>query len=149
MIPYTIGGRVYSQVPLIKKCATVFLLVLVVAAPLFLGGCGGNGSTPTFNISGTWNITWTPASSPAGTYTFTFTQSDSSLSGTTNQGQPISGSVSGLNVNFSFIWTESPSGVQNTYTFNGTEGTDATTMSGTWTNGGGASGAWSATFVHQ
>jgi hypothetical protein len=142
--------------PVMKKYQTVLLIFLAAALPLLLVGCGGNGSTPTFNISGNWNITWTPASSPEGVYPFIFSQSSDNLIVTcpsSNGGAVGSGSISGQDVTFTFVWTETNgNGVQNTYTFNGTEGADGATMTGTWTIPGSnplISGTWSGTFVHQ
>jgi hypothetical protein len=150
-----LSGEVLMQKTLMKKCRAAFLVLLAAALLLIFAGCGGNGSTPTFNISGNWSIVWTETSptpgSAQGPYTFSFTQSGSSLSGTTSQGQAISGSISGQNVNFSFVWTETNS-QQNTYTFTGSEGNNGTTMSGTWTIQGSnpmVSGQWSGTFIPQ
>jgi hypothetical protein len=140
----------------------IFVGVLVLALPLFLIGCGGNGSAPPFNISGNWNITWTPSGSPNEiTSVFTFTQaSDGSLSvscpaSSSNGAMAGSGSISGQNLSFSFVWTEEPSGSQNTYTFNGTlvvPSNGSPTMSGNWTIPGSnplLSGTWTGTYVSR
>jgi hypothetical protein len=107
-----------------------------------LGGCGGK-TEPTFNISGSWYVFHTTDGTVGeeGLGLFSFTQSDNDLSGSVvTTGEPISGSVSGLDISFS--WTESATGVRNDYS--GKVSTDGTTMSGTWSDSNGQNGTWSA-----
>lgn len=137
-----------------KKKVTAWLkffpLLFVITLPLLLNACGGGSSSPTFNISGNWNISFATngTSGERGPFLFNFVQSDTDLAGTTSQNQPITGTVSDTAVTFSFPWTKSD-GATYTYTYTGTEGPDGTTMSGTWTNNNGQAGTWSATFAGQ
>ncbi len=117
------------------------LLFLFLTSTLFLTGCGGSQAEPVFNITGGWNIfyTTTGTAGEQGPGLFNFSQTDNNLSGTTPQGQALSGSVSSLSVSFS--WTGSDGAF---YTYTGTISADGNTMSGTWSNSKGASGSWSA-----
>ena len=124
---------------LLKICFFFFLLSLSV----FIGGCGGGSkvSEPTFNIAGSWFI-YDATNSIAGEQgpnLFNFTTSDTTLGGTTSQGQVISGTTSD-NVSFSWVGSDGF-----TYAYIGTVNSTANSMSGTWTNTNGKSGTWSAT----
>lgn len=125
------------------KWLKVCFLFFVVTLPLFLVSCGTSQSEPTFNITGSWFLfhTTTGTAGQQGPDLFTFTTTDNNISGTTSQSQLITGTVSDVNVNFS--WTGSD-GATNNYT--GTVSTlGATfTMSGTWTSTNGHSGTWNA-----
>jgi hypothetical protein len=145
-------GEVLMQKTTVKKCRAAFIILLAAALPLLLGGCGGNGSTTPYNITGVWNVTWTP---PGDTYAVEFAQSDTALTGSicptagvsysTCPATPVlvsfsSGGVNGLTVNFGFTWSDTYN-----YTFTGTI-ESSTTMSGTWSNNNNSSGTWTAAF---
>ncbi len=121
----------------------VRLLVLFYAAALtfLVSGCLGASSPPaSVTITGSWNIFHTPTgSTQLGPDIFTFTQTGNSISGTTSQGQTVTGTLTGSNITFS--WTAS--NVTNTYS--GTVSADGTTMSGTYTTSASETGSWSAT----
>lgn len=135
-----------------SKWLKVCLFVFVVTLPLFLGGCG-TGSTAPLNISGTWFVynatNGTPPSGPQGPDNFVLSQdTNGNLTGTALQGLALTGgSVSGLNISFTF--TETINNAPVSYTYSGTIGitsTDGTTMHGTWSNSSSESGIWSAVF---
>jgi hypothetical protein len=69
---------------------------------------------------------------------FSFIQSDTSISGVTQQGQTFLGIIN--DVSITFAWTASDRSVT---TYVGTLGSDAI-MSGTWSDSNGTSGTWSA-----
>ena len=123
------------------KWLKVSSLFSVAALLLLISGCGGSSqSEPVFNISGSWFLYHTTAGTPGeqGPDLFTFTQTDNSLSGTTSLNQQITGSVSDVNVTFS--WTGSDGAANN---YSGTVSSNGT-MSGTWTSSKGKSGTWHA-----
>jgi hypothetical protein len=122
------------------KVCTVFFLVLV---PLFLGGCGGGSNDPTFNITGKKNVfQTTTGSTEVALGVFTFAQSGSTLTGTTAQGQAITGTVSGTDVTFTFVGAD----LAAVYTYGGTVHGGGI-MSGTWTATNGQSGTWRTTLA--
>ena len=126
-----------------SKWLKVCLLFFMVTSLLFLIGCGGSSQAPpVWNITGSWYTYYATTGTPGeqGPDIFTFTQSENSLSGTTSQGPQITGTVSGLNINFSWVGSD---GV--TYTSTGTVSADGATMSGTWASSNGQSGTWRAT----
>jgi hypothetical protein len=144
----------------VKKCRAAFIILLAAALPLLLGGCGGNGNTPPYNITGVWNVTWTQTSptqdNAQGPYAVEFAQSDTALAGSICQTADVSystcpatpgpvsfssGGVNGLTVNFGFTWSDTYN-----YTFTGTI-ESSTTMSGTWSNNNNSSGTWTATYI--
>jgi hypothetical protein len=144
-------GHNYITGGVMKKRATskwlkVSLLFLVATLPLFLGGCGGSKSEPTFNISGNWVIYHTTSGTPGqqGPDLFSFSQSQNNLTGTTSSGTTSlsltlsSGDVSGQNV--SFGWTGSDG--TTTYAYSGSVSSNGTTMSGTWHSSDGQQGTW-------
>jgi hypothetical protein len=103
----------------------ISLILFAMTLPLFLGGCLGAG-TPTalVNISGSWNLSTL-------TGTWTFNQIGTTISGQTPSGtEQITGTIVGLNINFSFTDTNG-----NTDSYTGTVSSDGTTMSGTYTVG--------------
>jgi len=114
--------------------------IIIVTWSLFLGGCGGNKSEPTYNITGGWYVFHT-TNGTAGEQQpalLTYSQSENSLSGTAPPSQTISGNVSNTTVTFS--WTGTDGAV---YTYTGTvSGND--TMAGSWTGSNGQSGTWHA-----
>jgi len=126
-----------------KCCWLKYLLLGIITSSLFLGGCGGSSqSSPPFNTSGNWFIynTTVGAAGAAGPNVFTFTQTDASnnnLTGITSQSQPITGNVSGLNISFSWVGSNSA-----TYSYSGTISSNGFTMSGTWTNTVNQQGLW-------
>jgi len=128
-----------------KNWLKVYLLLSVITLPLLLGGCGGGSTSENpFNTTGSWFIynTTVGTAGEQGPNLFTFTQTDTknnNLTGTTSQGQAVTGNVSGLDISFS--WTGSD-GATNNYT--GTISGDGFTMSGTWTSTSGQSGTWHA-----
>jgi len=132
--------------------ALVLSLVLALAGPV-------SASSPSWNVSGTWGISFVGTNGEFGTYTYSVTlvQTGTSITGsgtlTSTLGSPvlddIAGSVSGNTINFS--------GDYGTYWAGNfsAEGTIASggTMSGTWTQSptGGAvvySGTWTTTSGH-
>jgi len=123
---------------------TIFLnicvSIIIVTLSLFLGGCGGSKSEPTYNITGSWYVFHT-TNGTAGEQQpnlFTFTQSENSLSGTTPLNQTITGNVSKTTATFSWTGTDGTA-----YTYTGTvAGND--TMAGSWTGSNGQSGTWHA-----
>jgi len=127
-----------------RKWLKVCVLICVVAIPLFVGGCGSGNSEPAFNITGNWNIftTTTGTIGEAGPNLFSFTTSTNTLSGTTSQGQVITGTVSDLNVSFSWVGSD---GATNSYT--GVVSANGTTIAGTWTSTNGQSGTWNAIII--
>jgi hypothetical protein len=119
--------------------SSAFLAVTLI---FLFGGCGGK-TEPTFNISGSWYMFHTTdgTAGEQGLGLFSFTQSDNDLSGSVaTTGESISGSVSGLDVSFS--WTDSATSARIDY--NGKVSTDGTTMSGTWSDSNGQHGTWNA-----
>jgi hypothetical protein len=124
-------------------------LLLVMALLLLFISCGGS-SSPTFDISGNWNVSFATngTGGEQGPFLFNFVQSDTTLGGTTSQNEPITGTINDTSVSFSFSWTGTD-GATYSYDYTGTVGPDGTTMSGTWTNNNGQAGTWNATFVSQ
>ena len=123
----------------------VCMLFCVIGLAFFLGGCGGSSTSENpFNTTGSWFIYHTTAGTAGeqGPDLFTFVQTDASnnnLTGNTSQSQLITGNVSGLNISFSWIGSDSA-----TYNYTGAISADGFTMSGTWTNTSGHSGTWHA-----
>jgi hypothetical protein len=124
-----------------SKWLKVCLLFFVVTLFLFLGGCGSSKPLPVWNITGSWYTYYATTGTPGeqGPNLFTFTQTEDSLSGTTSQNQQITGTVSGLDITFSWVGSD---GATNTST--GKVSADGATMSGTWTSSKGQSGTWHA-----
>jgi len=126
-----------------KTWLKVCLLLCVVTLSLCLGGCGGGSTSENpFNTSGSWFFYNTTAGTAgeSGPNLFTLAQSDASsnnLTGTTSQGQGITGNVSGLSISFSWVGSDSA-----TYNYTGTISSDGFTMAGTWTNTINQSGTW-------
>jgi len=120
----------------LKICSFFFLLSL----PVFLGGCGSSStSEPAFNIAGSWFI-YDATNSIAGEQgpnIFNFTTSDTTIGGTTSQGQVITGTTSDVNVSFSWVGSDGAK-----YTYDGKVGNNGETMSGTWSNASGQNGTW-------
>jgi hypothetical protein len=116
-------------------CSLFFGIVFA----LFLGGCGSSEPSPTWNIAGSWFMyqATNGTSGEQGPNLFTLTQSTNTISGTTSQGQTITGDISGENITFSWVGSD---GATNTYT--GKIGSDGSTMSGTWKSTNGQSGTW-------
>jgi hypothetical protein len=129
-----------------KYWLKLYSLLCVITLPLFLGGCGGGTNEPPYNITGSWFIydTTVGTAGEQGPNLFTFTQTDSknnNLAGTTSQSQSVMGNVSGLNISFSWVGSDSA-----TYNYTGIISGDGFTMSGTWTNTIGHSGTWHAIY---
>lgn len=124
-----------------KKFANVYVLLFAVMAPFIFSGCGGGQSEPIFNVSGSWFIyhTSNAAAGEQGPDLFTFAQSQNSLTGTTPLNQAVTGTVSNLDISFS--WTGSDGATNN---YSGTVSPDGTTMSGAWSSTNGQSGTWNA-----
>lgn len=122
-----------------KICVAFFAINIV----LFIGGCGGK-TDPTFNIAGSWYIFHTTdvAKGEQGPDLFAFAQTDNDLTGTAPTGESITGSVSGLDVSFS--WTTSVGGTNVTKNYSGEVSTDGTTISGTWSDSSNNRGTWNA-----
>ena len=127
-----------------RKWLTVWMLIFVVALLPFIVGCGSKTSEPAFNITGNWNIftTTSGAIGELGPNLFSFTTSTSTLSGTTPQGNLITGTVSDLNISFSWVGSD---GFTNNYT--GVVSNNGTTLAGTWTSTSGHSGTWNAIII--
>ncbi len=105
-----------------------------------LNGKGSGGSTPpSVDITGGWNIYKTTNGTPGevGPALITLAQTGNSISGTKPGGQPITGSISGLNITMS--WTD-----LFIITASGTVSADGRTMSGTWSASDGRLGTWRA-----
>jgi hypothetical protein len=117
------------------------LLSLAVTLPLIFGGCGGNQAEPAWNVTGGWYIYHDTAGVPGeqGPDLFSFTQANNKLSGTTPQGQQITGTVSGVDISFSWTGSDGAS-----CSYSGSISGDGATMSGTWTSSNGQSGTWHA-----
>lgn len=129
-----------------SKWLKVCLLFFVVTLPLFLAGCGSSKPEPTFNIQGSWNIVTTGGTvaeqqGGSGVFIFTTSTTNNNISGTTPGGQVITGTVSDVNVSFSWIGSDNF-----TDSYTGTVRTLGGTfiMSGTWTSSNGQSGIWNA-----
>jgi hypothetical protein len=103
-------------------------------------------TTPSVNISGTWNIFLSDLSQPGtteqGPFPATFTQTDNAVSGTTTAGQQITGAVSRLSILF---FESGSDGV--TYTFIGSLNSAGNSMTGSWSATNGQSGAWRAEMI--
>ncbi len=124
-----------------SKWLKVHMLFLVAVSAMFLWGCGSSQNTPTWNISSGWSMFYATKGTPGelGPSLFTLSTSGNTVSGTTFQGQAISGTIDGLNIQFQFI--DSSDGAMNKST--GTvAAADGATMSGTWTKTNGQSGTW-------
>ena len=129
-----------------RNWAKVFLLLFIIPVHLLLVSCGGGTSEAPFNTTGSWFIYHITVGTAGeqGPDLFAFTQTDASnnnLTGTTSQSQTLTGKVSGLNI--SFFWVGSDSA---TYSYTGVIAADGFTMSGTWTSTNGKSGTWHAIF---
>jgi hypothetical protein len=127
-----------------RKWLKVWMLIFVLAALPFIAGCGSGTSEPAFNITGNWNIftTTSGAIGELGPNLFSFTTSASTLAGTTPQGNVISGTISDLNISFSWVGSD---GFKNSYT--GVVSNNGTTMAGTWTSTDGHSGTWNGIII--
>jgi len=125
-----------------SKWLMVCLLFLIVTSPLFLSGCGTSSSSlPAYNIAGQWFFYDATNGIPGeqGALLYTLTTSDTTIGGTTPQGLSLSGSISDVDVSFSWVGTDGA-----TYTYAGTVGTGGGTMQGTWSNTSGQKGTWVA-----
>lgn len=125
-----------------SKWLTVCLLFLILTLPLFLSGCGTSSSSlPAYNIAGQWFFYDATNGIPGeqGASLYTLTTSDTTIGGTTPQGQALSGSISDVNVSFSWVGSDGA-----TYIYTGTVGTGGGTMQGTWSNTSGQTGTWDA-----
>jgi hypothetical protein len=123
-----------------RKWLMFCTLFIAGALPLFLGGCGSKQNSPTFNITGGWYMFYATkgTAGEVGPSLFTFTTTENNITGITAQGQAITGTITGLDISFSFVDSD---GATNTST--GTvSGDDGSTMSGTWTKTNGQSGTW-------
>src|SRR5512135_1837194 len=130
-----------------RKWLKVCMLISVAALLLFNVGCGSGTSEPAFNISGSWNIFTTTSGTVGeqGPNLFSFSTSTNTLSGTTPQGNIITGEVTDLNISFSWLGSD---GFSNSYS--GVISGDGTTMTGTWTSTSGTtvhSGTWNAIII--
>jgi hypothetical protein len=98
-------------------------------------------TSPSVNISGTWNTFLTDLSQTGtteqGPFPATFAQTDNTVSGTTSAGQQITGAVSRLSILF---FEAGSDGV--TYTLIGSLNSAGNSMKGTWTATDGTSGEW-------
>jgi hypothetical protein len=128
-----------------SKWVKVYFLFFVVTLPLFLGGCGTSHPEPTYGIAGSWNIVTTGGTvaelGGSGVFTFTTSSTDNSIGGTTPLLATISGSVSDVNVSFSWVGTDNAT---NSYTGTVSPLGGTFIMSGTWTSTNGQSGIWNA-----
>jgi hypothetical protein len=99
-------------------------------------------TSPEVNIAGNWNIYQATAGAAGeqGPDLFTFSQSGNGISGTTAQGEQITGTIGGLSITFFWVGND---GTTNTLT--GTVNADGTALSGTWASTNGQSGTWHAT----
>lgn len=125
-----------------SKWLTACLLFLILTLPLFLSGCGTSSSSlPAYNIAGQWFVYDATKGIPGeqGASLYTLTTSDTTIGGTTPQGQVLSGSISDVNVSFSWVGSDGA-----TYIYAGTVGTGGGTMQGTWSNTSGQTGTWDA-----
>jgi hypothetical protein len=124
-----------------SKRSRDYFLICGAIFTLLLSGCGSSKPVPLFNIAGTWFVyhETNGISAEQGPDSFIFKTSDNTVSGTTSQGQSITGTVTGLDISFSWLGSDSF-----TYTYTGSVSSDGTTMSGTWTNTNGQSGKWHA-----
>lgn len=124
---------------------------MAVVAPVFVSGCGGNGSSsqaPT--MTGTWSFSGNSQSSIGHQYsgTASIQQTGSSITGSMPlSGSPcatqasISGSVADTDLNMQFnedSITTGPERVIITVNLTGTLNSDYTSASGTYTSSGGA-----------
>lgn len=127
-----------------RKWLKTCLIFLLVTGSLYICGCGLNNNAPTFNIAGNWDVysATTGNVEESGPNLFTFTTSDSTISGMTMQGQVITGTISGLDILFSWVGSD---GATNTYT--GTVSSDGMTMSGIWSDTKTESGTWNAIII--
>ena len=98
---------------------------------------------PSVNIDGTWDTFLTDLSQTGtteeGPFPATFTQTDNAVSGTTSEGQQITGAVSRLSILF---FETGSNGV--TYTLIGSLNSTGNSMTGSWTATNGQSGIWRA-----
>ena len=127
-----------------RKWLKVCMLISMVALLLINVGCGSGTSEPAFNITGSWNIFTTTSGTKGeqGPNLFNLTTSASTLSGTTPQGNVISGEVKDLNIAFSWVGND---GAINHYI--GVVSNNGTTMAGTWTSTKGQSGTWDGIII--
>lgn len=97
---------------------------------------------PAVSITGNWNIfhTTTGTAGEEGPDLFIFTQSGNGISGTTSLNQQIIGTISHLDITFSWVGSD---GATNIYT--GAVSANGATMSGTWMSTNGHAGTWRAT----
>lgn len=125
----------WSQTRLFKIC----LFFLGFTTLMALSGCGSGKPEPTWNIGGSWYTYHDTAgtSGEQGPELLTFSQSDNDLSGTTAEGETITGTITDTDVSFSWTGSDGTS-----YTYTGTAGDG--NMSGTWTSSNGQSGTWHA-----
>ncbi len=126
------------------KWLKVCMFIFVATLPLYIGGCGQSSSEPVFNVSGNWNIfsETNGVVGEQGPDLFVLTTSTNTLTGTTPQGQAITGNVSNLDISFSWVGSD---GATNNYT--GVISSDGTTMAGSWTNTKGQAGKWNAIII--
>jgi hypothetical protein len=104
----------------------------------FWDGFGGTGNFNAVNIVGTWNFTTTD--SLYASFTLTLQQSGSQLSGNDQYGQPVSGTMSGLNIDFTVTGVSS----EDDYGGTGTVAIRAITMAGSFWDGFGGGGTFKA-----
>jgi hypothetical protein len=96
---------------------------------------------PVVSVAGSWNVFQTvTGSTEQGPNVFSLQESGNSISGTTPDGETLTGNIGSLYV--IFTWTASDG---TTYIYTGTVNSGSSSMSGTWTTPGGQSGTWRAT----
>ncbi len=116
---------------LMRKCLRIGLFCLVLALPLVSSSCG-RSNEPLFNLNGSsfyiyHSVNGTPGVQGPGL--FLFNQSSNEITGTTPDGLAFAGTVTGLNISWSWLGSDGF-----TYTYSGALSSDGNTMSGIWSN---------------
>lgn len=122
-----------------RKCLRNALLCLVLA--LVINSCA-TSNEPLFNLNGSSFYVFHSVNGTTGVLgpdLFLFNQSSNEISGTTPDGLAFAGTVTGLNISWSWVGSDSF-----TYTYSGTLSADGNTMSGIWSNTNAQTGKFNA-----